>query len=165
MTITRGTDGLIHPPDGGLHDHHAAPAYVEIDDTSTSIPPGSTANVDITLPRSDYQIARILIHGPKVAIFAGPSKEGSYIQATTSSSDGAGNCARDASGRQYGGTWAKGAGNSILTDYVFDSNTSSSNRWIAVQDCYITGSTLRFVMKNRYGGSATVWMKGVAILQ
>lgn len=36
------SDGMIHPPDGGLHDHHAAPDHVTIDDTTTSILTGSS---------------------------------------------------------------------------------------------------------------------------
>lgn len=168
MTITQGTDGMIHPPDAGLHDHHAAPTQVSISDTTTSIPPGSTVNVDVTLPRSDFQIARVLIFGPKAAvgsIVANSGYEGAYLQVTTDINDAMGYCARDIGAfRQYGGVWSKQEGSSILTDYVFDSNTGLSNRYIAVQDCYITGAVLRFVMKNRFGGSAFVWMKGAAVL-
>lgn len=168
MTITRGTDGMAHPPDGGLHDHHAAPAQVTIDDTTTSIVPYGTANVDIVLPRSDYQLARILIHGPKSAV--GTSTiysgfEGAYIQATTATSDAMGYCGRDTGAfRQYGGCWSKQEGSSILTDYVFDNNTLLTARYIAVQDASIIGAVLRLVMKNSYGGSAFVWMKGAAVL-
>jgi hypothetical protein len=168
VTVTQGTDGMMHPPDGGLHDHHAAPTQVTIDDTTTSIPPGSTANVDITLPRPDYQLARILIHGPKAAvgsIVGNSGYEGAFIMATTVASDASGCAARDAGAlRMYGGHWSKQDGSSILTDYVFDSNTSLTSRYIAVQDAYITGSTLRLVMVNSFGGSATVWVKGIAVL-
>lgn len=168
MSDTVGTDGMIHPPDGGLHDHHAAPAQVSIDDTTTIIPPSSTANIDITLPRSDYQLARILIHGPKSAVgtITGNSGfDGAFIVATTATSDAQGYCARDAGAlRQYGGVWSKQEGSSILTDYVFDSNAALGNRYIAVQDASIIGATLRLVMTNSFGGSATVWMKGAAML-
>lgn len=162
------TDGLVHPTDGGPHDHHAAPDHVSILDTATSIPPGSTANVDTTLPRSDYQLARIAVHGPKSAVYASPSSsgyEGAYVQATTVAAEAYGASARDAgASKQYGGHWSKQAGALILSEYVFDSNTSLSARYIAIQDAQIIGAVLRLIMVNSFGGSATVWIKGAAIL-
>jgi len=165
---SEGTDGLIHPPDGGAHDHHAAPDHVTISDIATVISAGSTANVDTTLPRSDYQIARVLVHGPKAAVGTLPGNagyEGAFVLAALVSSDAMGHSARDAGAfRQYSGVWSKQASAAILSEYVFDSSTSLYNRYIAIQDAYITGSTLRLVMVNGHSSSATVWIKGGAIL-
>ena len=108
----------------------------------------------------------MIVFGPKSGVYGGPSREGAYIQATTSASDGFGTAARDAgAGRQYGSTFSKNDGSTVLSDRIFDSNTSLYNRRIAIEDCYIMGSTLRFKMRNYFGGSATVWMKGAAVLQ
>ena len=168
MKLVAATDGLVHPLDGGLHDHHAAPVHVLINDTTTSIPPGSTANVDITLPRSDYQLARITAHGPKAAVGLFTSNsgyEGAYIQATTVAAEAYGCSARDAGAfRQYGGHWAKQVGALILSEYVFDNNTALGSRYIAVQAAQIIGAILRLTMVNSFGGSATVWIKGGAML-
>lgn len=162
------TDGRVHPVDGLPNDHHAAPDHVTIFDTTTSIPPGSTANVNIALPRSDFQIARILVHGPKCAVGTTPvyaGYEGAYIQATTVASDAYGCSTRDAGAfRQYGGHWAKQVGSLILSEYVFDNNTALGSRYIAIKDAQIIGAVLRLTMVNSFGGSATVWIKGGALL-
>lgn len=64
----------------------------------------------------------------------------------------------------YACTYQKQVGDSYLSHKIFDSNTGSSNRYIALQDAVITGSTLRLTFRNFFGGSAFMWVQGQAIL-
>lgn len=169
MSVGRGTDGLLHPPDGGLHDHHAAPDMVSISSEGVvSIPPYSTVNLDVTLPRSDYREARIQVHGPKAAVCAAPTSsgyEGLSLSATTVASEAICHGWRGVRGaRQYTGRYAKLQGATILGDYIFDSNTSSSARYIAIQSAQIIAAVLRLVMVSRYGGSSWLWIRGKVTL-
>jgi len=169
MSVGLGTDGLIHPPDGGLHDHHAAPTMVSISSLGVvSIPPGSTHDLDITLPRSDYQRAHVQVHGPKAAVYITPSSsgyEGHSLEVGMVTTDAVGHGARSVSAnRQYNGSFSKLQGAAVLTDYVYDSNTGSSARYIAIQDCWIIGAVLRLRMHNQFGGSAFIWIRGKADL-
>lgn len=168
MAKAWGTDGLIHPPDGGLHDHHAAPNSVTISSEGVvSIPPGSTHNLDISLPRSDYIKAYVQVHGPKAAVYVTPSSsgyEGWTLELTTSSGQAIAHGARGVGGlNQYNGSYSAFMGSTVLTDYVFDSLTGSQ-KYIAVQSGVIISNVLRLVMHNRFGGSAFLWIRGKARL-
>lgn len=169
MSVGRGTDGLLHPPDGGLHDHHAAPDMVIVNSQSViSIPPSSTANLDIILPRSDYRQVRVQVHGPKAAVYTSPSLngyEGSAFTATTVALEAISHGWRGVGGgSQYTGDYSKLQGATNLSDYVFDNNVSLSAKYIAIQSAQIIGAILRFVMVSKFGGSSWVWIVGKVTL-
>jgi hypothetical protein len=66
--------------------------------------------------------------------------------------------------KTYTATYSKQNGDAYLSDKVFDTNTSLSAQYIALKDAYITGSILRLVFHNYFGGSAYLWVKGQALL-
>lgn len=151
----------------GQDDHHPAPRTYDIDNTSQSIGAGATWNMDISLPSSDFQFARIMIMGKRQLFGAsGNLRESAEIHATRSASEAIGHSIRDAQAvwRIYAATYSKDAGELYLTMDIFDDDDNPANRYIFVQDAYITGSTLRLVFKNRAGTSQTLWVKGKALV-
>jgi hypothetical protein len=168
MRLEPETDNRSHASLSGItvNDHHSQPKAVDINNTSQSLPPGTTYNLDIALGRSDYQFARIMIQGARSLFGAGNEKEGAEILATRNIAEALAHSTRDSglSFRVYCVTYTKQVGDLYLTHAIFDSNTGISSLYILLQDAYITGSTLRLVFKNIFGGSATLWVKGRALV-
>ena len=168
MRLASTTDGKDHASEYlNANDHHSEPYSVGIDNTTQSLPPGTTYNYDISLPDANYRIARIMIKGPRNISGASANfYEGAEIYATSDSTEAMGHSVRDAevSFRVYLVTYSKIVSDAFLTHKIFDSDTVSGNRYINVTDAYITGSTLRIVFKNNHGGSATLWVKGKALV-
>lgn len=158
------TDGLSHVAEVvGVHDHHQRPVTVTINNTTQSLPPGTTYDLDITLPGSAYERAKIIImgaHSPAGSAW----RECAEVVATRDSSEAIAYSVRDAGSfkKSYAATYSKQNGDTNLTHKVFDSTTGSGNRYIALLDAWITGSVLRLRFKNYFGGSATLWVKGQA---
>jgi hypothetical protein len=170
MRLGAPSDGRSHEAlDVGAHDHHNAPESVSFSNTAQSLPPGATFDLDVPLGRTGYQLARVQITGPAV-IPAGISsalwRECAELVVTTDSSEAVGHSIRDAASpkKVYAATYSKQNGDSYLTHKIFDSNTGSGNRYICVQDAVITGSILRITFRNYFGGSATLWVKGQALV-
>lgn len=170
MRLGQSSDGRSHDAiTVGAHDHHNAPESISFSNTTQSLPPGTTYNLDIPLGRTGYQMARIQMTGP-VTIPAGFTgalwRECAEIVATTDTSEAMGHSIRDAQSpkKVYAATYSKQNGDSFLSHKIFDSNTVVSNRYICLQDAVITGSTLRLTFRNNFGGSATLWVKGHALL-
>lgn len=169
MTVGRGTDGLLHPPDGRAHDHHAAPAVATIDSRNlVSLPPGTTYDLDVALPRSDYRTAKTHVHGPKAAVYSSPTNsgyEGIVGDFTTSAGEAVSHGLRGAGGaKQYVGMYSKLQGAAYLSDSIFDNNVSSSALYIALREAWIVGAVLRMRFYNKFGGSATLWVLGRTVL-
>jgi len=162
-TDGRSHDALTTTPD----DHHPAPDHVSFSNTSQSLPPGTTYDLDVTLPHASYKVARVQLMGP-VPSGGGSGtvwRECASIHATTSSAEAMGHSTRTSGFKQvYCATYAKSQGDSQLSHKVFDSSTPAANRYISLQDAWITGSTLRLRFRNHFGGSATLWVKGTALL-
>jgi len=166
MRLTEQSDGLLHPADLTPDDHHPAPTSVTISNTSQSLPPGTTYNLDIALPHSNFQFARVQITGAKPMWVAGYWREGAEILVTRNSSEAVGHSIRETGSiyKVYAATYSKQNSDAYLSHAIFDNNTASSSRYIALQDAVITGSTLRLTFKNLFGGSATLWVKGQALV-
>lgn len=168
MRLKPLTDGRSH--DGltvGPHDHHARPVSVSILDKTTSLPPGTTFDLDVALPAGDYQFAQVHLEGPKVSDGGSSSlwREAAEVLVTRDAGEAASHTIRFSGLKQtYACAYQKQVGDSYLSHKIFDSNTGSSNRYIALQDAVITGSTLRLTFRNFFGGSATLWVQGQAIL-
>jgi len=166
MRLKGQTDGLEHEAlEVTPHDHHSRPTTVSINNTTQSLPPGTTYDLDITLPNANYVRAKILITG--AAIAGGGSgalqRECAELVATTDSAEAIAYSVRTSGFKKvYCSTYSKQNGDSYLTHKIFDNNTGSSNRYIALQDAWITGSILRLRFYNFFGGSATLWVKGSA---
>ena len=94
------------------------------------------------------------------------TRESGEIHATTDSAEAVGHSVRDAQAiwRIYAASYFKMAGASYLTFKIFDSDTNPANRYIAVKDALITGSTLRIVFRNFAGTAQTLWVKGKALV-
>jgi hypothetical protein len=151
------------------HDHHSAPSMVEFDNTTQSLPPGTTWDLDVTLPNANFKLATIQLMGPAPAGgMTGSSHwhEHASVHATTNTGEGVGHTTRSAGifKKVYCTTYAKSAGDANLTHKIFDSVTATGSRYIALQDAWITGSILRLRFRNFFGGSATLWVKGSALL-
>lgn len=159
------TDGLSHDAlTVGVHDHHPRPTTITINNTSQSLPPGTTYDLDLTLPDSNYKRAKLILMGAWSP--TGPQwRECCELVVTTDSGEAIGVSFRDAGSfkKTYAGTYSKQNGAANLSHKIFDSATGSySQRYIALQDAWITGSTLRLRFRNYFGGSATLWVKGQA---
>lgn len=161
MRLQAETDGRLHE---GLvvteNDHHPRAASVNFSNTSQSLPPGTTYNLDITLPDGNFQVARVMMHGPK-QMSGGQWYEGAEIHATRDADEAIGQSWWDVSFKKvYAVTYSKQVLDSYLTEKIFDSNTSSSAKYIACTAAVLTGSVLRLTFQNYFGGSATLWVKG-----
>lgn len=142
---------------------------VEFSNTAQSLPPGTTWDLDVTLPSSDFSVATIQLFGPANSggiIGSGNWHEHASVHATTATGDGVGHTTRSAGvfKQVYCTTYSKQAGDARLTHKIFDSVTATGSRYIALVDAWITGSTLRLRFQNFFGGSATLWVKGSALL-
>jgi len=161
------TDGLRHDSlDVGPHDHHGRPASVGFSDTSTSLPPGTDFDLDVTLPAGDYTFAKVILLGPTVSDGGSSSlwKESAIVLVTRSASEAMSESLRYASFKKtYVARYSKNVGDSYLSHKIFDSNTSHSARYIALKDAVLTGSVLRLTFHNFFGGSAFLSVKGQAL--
>lgn len=163
MRLKPETDGVGHDDlNITAHDHHPQPEMVDIDNTSQSLPPGTTYNLDITLSHSNYQVAKMILMGAKSP--QGPQwKECAEVYATRDLSEAIAESVREVAFKTvYAMTYSKQNGDAYLTHKIFDNDVA--NEYILLQDAYITGSTLRLVFLNTFGGSATLWVKGTAHL-
>ena len=164
MRLSIETDGRQHPTDGGPNDHHPRPISVSINNTSQSLPPGTDYNLDISLPHSGYKLARVQIMGAR-QVGSGLFNEVAELIATTDANEAMGRSVTIASFKKsYVATYSKQNGDAYLTDKIFDSNTGSTALYIAVTEAQIISSTLRITFHNYFGGSATLWVKGQALL-
>lgn len=168
MRLEPATDGLDH--DGllsvGADDHHPEPVSITINNTSQSLPPGTDYNLDLILPHSGFQMARVQITGPHEMWTAGQWRDCAEIVVTRSVSEAMGYSIRDAQSmyKVYAATYSKQNGDAWLSHKIFDNSTPAANRYIALLDAVITGSTLRLTFHNYFGGSATLWVKGQALV-
>lgn len=164
MRLKSETDGMQHPGVLTIDDHHPGTKMVSINNTTQSLPPGTTYNLDIALGNSNFQIARVMIYGPKTLFGSGALwKEAGELIVTRDANEAMGQSFRDAGTfkKVYSVTYSKLRADANLTQKIFD---SLGNRYIAVQDAVLTGSDLRLIFRNFFGGSATLWVKGQAIL-
>jgi hypothetical protein len=168
MRLKSETDKRSHTSLSGItvNDHHSQPRAVDIYNITQSLPPGTTYNLDIALSRSDYQFARTMLQGARQLFGTAVEREGAEILATRDISEAIAHSIKDSglAYRVYAVTYAKQVGDLYLTHAIFDSNTAISAEYILLQDAYITGSTLRLTFKNIFGGSATLWVKGRALV-
>lgn len=165
MRLEQKTDGRIHPTDGGPNDHHPQPVSVPIENTSQSLPPGTDYNLNISLPHSGYNLARAQIMGPRTQGSSGLFNEVAELIATTNADEAMGKSVVINSFKtSYVATYSKQNGDTYLTHKIFDNDTGSSALYIAVTATQIISSVLRITFHNYYGGSATLWVKGQAIL-
>ena len=142
-------------------DHHPKPRQYTFSETSYSMPPGTTYDVDVTLDHANFTRAHVNMMGPNVG-GGGASqwRECAKITAFTSTGRAMGKSAISAGFKKvYAGELSKANGDSMLTAKIF-----SSNNQVALIDAWITGSTLRLRFQNFYGGSSTLWVKGDATL-
>lgn len=148
-------------------DHHPRPESVSFSNTSQSLPPGTTYNLDVSLSNSGFQIAKIYIEGP-AQIGGGGSlwRECAIVHATTALVGAIGHSVRNTGSnyKVYSVTYAKSMGVTNITHKIFDTTTASGSRYIALLDAQIVGAILRLTFKNYFGGSATLSAKGQAIL-
>jgi len=163
------TDGRSHDALSGVaaSQHHPAPESVSFNNTTQSLPPGTTYDLDTTLSHVNFKTARLLIYGPSVP--HGPAarwKECAEITITTDSSESIAYSVRGSGTfkKVYASTYSKQNGATNLTHKIFDSSTPVGNRRIALLDAWISGSTLRLRFKNYFGGSATLWVKGSGLV-
>lgn len=164
MRLRQATDGLLHPSENTANDHHAAPVSVDFSNTTQSLPPGTSYNLDVSLGRSDFQLARVLLMGPNSSVgFAGATwSECAELVVTRDAAEAVGHSIRNASQKKvYASTYSKDAGASYLTHKIFNAGTQN---YIAVEDAVLTGSVLRLTFRNFFGGSMTLNVRGQAVL-
>lgn len=159
---SRAHEGTGPLPD----DHHPKPRQYPFQNTTQSLPPGTTYDLDVALDHANFVRAIITMYGP--APGGGGSSlwgEPAIVTAYTDAARAMGSSARTGGFKQvYAAEYSKAAGDSYLTQKIFDSNTSSSAEYICLQDAWITGAVLRLRFFNAYGGSAFLWVKGNAVL-
>jgi len=164
QTITDGRShqGIIVSPD----DHHAAPTHVSFSNISQLIAAGADFDLDVSLPRSDFQVARLTILGPLRQLGAPHWSEFASIEATRDIAQATGHSARfEGMQRSYVALYSKQNGDTYLSDKIFDQGTSPSNRYIALKDCWLTRGILKLRFHNYHISSATLWVKGQTILK
>lgn len=161
MRLKADTDG--HDHDGLVltgDDHHSESAEVAIEDTTTSIPPSSTFNLDITLPDGSFELARVIINGGK-QMSGNQWRECCEVHATRDSGEAVGHSVEDVAFKKvYAVTYSKQNADAYLSHKIFDNNLS----YILLQDAVLTGSVLRLTFLNTFGGSTFLWVKGQAVL-
>lgn len=161
MRLTPQTDGRLHP-DGTADDHHAAPKSVSILNTTQSLPPYTTYNLDVPLGRDDFRLARVMLIGPNLSAGLGSWKECAELTVTRDAGDATGQSVKCASTRKvYSSNYSKRQGDSYLTHKIF--NPGSGN-YICVQDAVLTGSVLQLTFKSFCGGSINLNVRGQANL-
>lgn len=169
MRLEQTKLGKLHSTFRGINsdNHHSPPCSISIENTSQSLPPGTTYNLDISLPKIDFKLANVVIHGRRHMTPGGLSwYEYADVMATSILLEARGQSVRDAGWKKvYSATYSKQNGNITLSHKIFDDNTNINYRYIALQDAQIIGNLLRLIFKNFHGGSATLWVKGQVILQ
>jgi hypothetical protein len=163
MRIKQRTDGLNHPSDFTEDNHHAAPISIDFSNTFQSLPPGTSYNLDVSLPRSDFRFARVMLMGPNSSDgLSSLWKEGAELLVTRDQTEAIGHSFRNGGQKKvYASTYAKQNADAYLTHKIF--NLGGGN-YIAVENALLTGSALRLTFKNHYGGSMTLNVKGQALL-
>jgi hypothetical protein len=166
MRLRQQTDGRLHPTDGGADDHHAAPVSVDFVNTTQSLPPYTTYNLDVPVGRDDFQFGRVMLIGPKDATGLGAAwKEAAELLVTRDAAQAVGHSFRnaEASIKSYSSTYSKQNSDAYLTHKIFNLGTVSQ-RYITVQDAVLTGSVLRLTFRSFYGGSITLNVRGHVLL-
>jgi hypothetical protein len=163
LRLIQQTDGRIHPLDGLATDHHAVPSSVDFQNTTQSLPPGTTYNLDITLGSSNYQFARIILIGPNVSADMGDWKECAELLVTRNSNEAISHSIRSAAvpKKVYCSTYSKQNSDAYLTHKIFN---AGAGNYIAVQDAVLTSNVLRITFKNFYGGSMYLNVHGHVLL-
>lgn len=150
------------------NNHHPEPTSVSINNTTQSLPPGTTYNLDITLPHADFEFARVMIMGPQVVppVVSANYREYAEVAVTTVAAEAIAHSTRNAGTfkKVYAATYSKQNGDTYLSHKIFDSVTGVGNRYIQLLDAQIIGATLRLTFRNTHGGSAFLWVKGQALL-
>lgn len=170
MRPDQTTDGRSHDAltDVSPDQHHPRPASVQFSDTTTSLPPGTTFNLDVTLPHAGFKLATVYLEGPAISGGGTATKwrECARVHVATATADAIGKSVRNTGSiyKNYAVTYAKQVGTTNLTHKIFDTVTATGARYIALQDAQIIGSTLRLTFKNYHGGSATLSVKGHAVV-
>ncbi len=169
MRTTPATDGKKHAGSNPLpHDHHNRPESFSISSTGTqSLPPGTTYDLDIDLGRTGYTYGRVYLEGPRTMSGSGVLwQECAEVVVTTDSADARSHSVRDSNFKKvYAGHYSKPQGDAWLSHKIFDSATGLTQRYIALLDAWITGSTLRLRFHNYFGGSAFLWVEGQAVMR
>mgnify|MGYP001373155860 CR=1 FL=1 len=164
MRLERDRDARQHADLAsiGTDDHHPLPKSVSFTNIlGQVIAGGGTYNLDVSLTSSAYQVARVILFGPRT-MFSSTLKEGGEIVCTRSASEAMAISCKDTTltYKVYAATYSKSQGDAYLTMAVFDNNTGNGNNFICVQDAVLAGSVLRLTFKNITGGNATLWVKG-----
>ena len=150
-----------------IDDHHPGAVAISFEDTTTIIPPSpSTFNLDVSLPNSDFQFARVIAMGPrKMYGIATLFRECNEWFVSRSAIDGIGHGVRDAQStwKIYTGLMAKVAAAAELSFRIFDTDTAANRQYISVTDVRIVASVLRLTHRNWSGGSRGVWTKGMVV--
>lgn len=163
MRLVSASDGRSHEglAGVGVGDHHVPPNSVEILNTTQLIGPGATYNLDVVLPRAEYQLAHIQIIGARQ--ISGDWREGADVYATRVDREAIGYSFRYANARQiYSATYSKQNSDVNLTHKIFDSDLARDN--ISLIDAFVFEGVLRLTFKNYYGLLQTLWVKGRALL-
>lgn len=162
MRLRPQTDGHLHPADGGTDDHHPEPVSVDFTNTTQSLPPGTSYNLDISLGDSNFQLVRVMLIGPNVSTgLGGTWKECAELLVTRDTEKAMGHSIRNASQKKvYASTYSKQNADAYLTHKIF--NAGSGNH-IAVEDAVLTGSVLRITFRSFYGGSINLNVRGQAL--
>jgi hypothetical protein len=166
MRLEAQTDGSEHGV-GGPDDHHPRPKVVTISNTTQSLPPGTTFNLDIPVGSDQFKFARCQLLGSRHMYPSGSAQwsECAEVLVTRDTAEAMGHSQRDLAFKKvYSATYSKLNGDSYLTHKIFDSLTGISQRYIALVDAVLTGSNLRLTFRNYHGGSAFLWVKGQALL-
>lgn len=168
MRLEPNTDGWSHDAIAvDVDAHHPRPATVDFSDIATSVLGGSDFNLDVILPDAGFTYAQITMTGPKRSAFATALwRECAIVHATDTASEAIGHSSRSTGTnyKSYLVTYAKSVGVTNLTHKIFDSNTGQSNRYIALKDARIIGTTLRLTFHNYLGSAQTLWVKGQALV-
>jgi hypothetical protein len=166
MRLEQVTDGRSHDALAVAQDqHHARPEQVSFSNNSQSLPPGTTYDLDVSLPSSGFSAARVMLRGPAPSgVGTALWKESAMVHVTTSSSQAIGHSVRSTGStyKTYDATYTKSVGDQNLTHKIF--NPSTGSHYIALQDAWIVGSVLRLRFKNHHGGSVTLNVDGHAQL-
>lgn len=166
MRTIATTDSRTHPQVFSSNDHHPQPTSVPFQDTSTSLPPGTDYTLIVPLPHDGFQQGTIFMTGPRGISVSSHWRECAAIQVTTDISQASGSSNyHPAFKTTYNAIYSKMVGDSYLTHKIFDSATASHQMYIALKDAVISGAELRLTFHNFFGGSATLWVKGQAILE
>ena len=98
-----------------------------------------------------------------LATASGVWRECAQVVVTTDLNEAQAYSSRDAGDKRvYTATYSKQNGDANLTFKIFDNNPASGNRYIALKDAWISGAVLYLRFHNYYGGSSTLWVKGLA---